>query len=139
MPELTKLEELANRETSSRFIRDKKEKEKKKLSEAEIRERIRDLDDALTIYAEARKKLSSSLVSLREAINLYQEFIRKCSRSNSNRYAMVARRLKIKFILDTVMVASGKLSSVINSSSRIQAMTSDDLHAQVVDSELLNA
>lgn len=137
MPELTKFEELARRETS-RSVRDKQEKEDKKLSESEIRNRIRDLDDALTIYASARKKLSESLISLREAINLYQEFIRKCQRSNSNRYAMVARRLKIKFILDTAMVASGKISSVINSSSRIQTMTSDDLHMQVVDPELLN-
>lgn len=135
MPEFSKIEEIARRETSKYM---NSGKEKKKLSEAEIRERLQDLDDVLVIYSEARKKLSDSLTLIRDAIDLYQKATKKCIRSNSNRYAMVAQRLKIKFVLDTAVVASGKLLAVVNSSARIQTMTSDDLKQTVVDPELMN-
>jgi hypothetical protein len=136
MPEFVKIEEIARRETA-RYTRTDG-KDKKKLSKAEIQDRLQDLDDVLNIYAKAREKLSESSVLIREAINLYQNATKKCIRSNSNRHAMVVQRLKIKFILDTAVTAAGKLMSVINSSARIQIMTSDDLKQTVVDPELLD-
>jgi hypothetical protein len=136
MPEFAKIEEIARRETAKYSRADDKEN-RKKLSKDEIRDRLQDLDDVLNIYADARKKLSSSLVLIRDAINLYQEATKKCVRSNSNRYAMVSQRLKMKFALDIAVAASGKLSSVINSSARIQSMVSDDLKQAVVDPELI--
>lgn len=109
----------------------------RKLSESEIQDRLQDLDDVLVIFNNAKEKLSNSVLLLRESINLYQEFVRRCNRSDSNKYASVAKRLKAKFILDTLVSASGKLLSVISSTSRTQALVINDLKRDVVDPELL--
>ena len=109
----------------------------RELSESEIQDRLQDLDDVLVIFNNAREKLSSSILLLRESINLYQEFVRRCNLSDSNKYAMVAKRLKAKFILDTLVSASGRLLSVTSSTARTQALVINDLKRDVVDPGLL--
>lgn len=126
----------STRGNRTRRINDLNHKEKE-LSESEIQDRLQDLDDVLVIFNDAKKKLSDAVSLLRESINLYQDFSKKCNRSDSNRQVMVSKRLRIKFILDTLIVASGKLLSVMNSSSKIQAVVINDLKRDVVDPELL--
>jgi hypothetical protein len=113
------------------------EKKEPVLSDREIREREKDLGDALATYSAARDKVRAATSMLKESAALYQDFLNKCNRSASNKYGMVSQRLRALATLTLVAGICNRLTGVVRDTSRIQTLVAGDVRRAVMDPELL--
>jgi hypothetical protein len=107
-----------------------------KLTDREIRERERDLNDAIILYEAARKKIHAASSILREALSLYKNFLDICNRSPYTKYGMVAQKLHIRSVLTVVTGINNRLSSLVRDTTRTQTLTMGDIRQAVMDPNL---
>jgi hypothetical protein len=105
------------------------------LSPEEIRNRETDLQQVIILSEKAIEKTRAGAAALGEAASMLMDALRKCDSSLSNHYAQISRQLRLREILNDIMVARTKMDAVVRTiTTRVK--NPDAIRASVLNPEL---